>query len=109
MIPSRSYLKSIISRFLDLILLVISLVTGFFELIICDRILMFLFSLLKGTNKISRPVYMASWFLLGIGYPVFLVLTGEYHFERLGKPASWALFVKTFVVQAIILAIGYFI
>jgi hypothetical protein len=52
---------------------------------------------------------MASWFLLGIGYPVFLVLTGEYHFERLGKPASWALFVKTFVVQAIILAIGYFI
>lgn len=109
MLQSGSSPKSIILRFFALILLVISLLTGLLELIICDRILMFLFSLLTGTNKISRPVYMAAWFLLGIGYLVFLVFTGEYHFERLGKPASWALFVKTFVVQAIILAIGYFI
>lgn len=109
MIQSRSYLKSILPRFFALILLVISLVTGLFELVICDRILMFPFFLLMGKSNIYRPVYIASWCLLAILYLVFLVLTSEYHFEHLGKPKSWTLFAKTFGVQLLILILAFFV
>jgi len=94
MMQPQSSHKSIIPRFLGLILLVISLGTGLFELVICDRILMFPFFLLMGKSNLYRPVYIISWCLLAILYLVFLVLTSEYHFEHLGKPKSWTLFAK---------------
>jgi hypothetical protein len=109
MIQPRSHLQPIIPRLFALLLLVISLVSGLFELIICNRILMFPLFLLLGTSTFYHPIYIASWFLLGFGYLVFLVLTSEYHFKHLGKPESWILLVKTFGVQLLILVFSFFV
>jgi hypothetical protein len=109
MIQLRSYLISIIPRFFALILLVISLVIGLFELVICDRILMFPFFLLMGESRIYRPIYIVSWCLLGVVYLVFLILTSEYHFKHLGKPKSWTLFAKTFSVQLLLMVFDFFV
>jgi len=109
MIRSQSYLKSVIPRFFALILLVISLALGLFVLYVCNwSILRMLFVVLEN-GKIFRLVNYVLPYSLGILFIVFLIFTSEYHFNHLGKRESWALFIKTFSIQLLILILAFII
>jgi len=105
----RSDFRSYILRIFGLILLAASLVLGFLELMICNRILMFPFYHFMGASARLRAINYVSWVLLGIGFLIFLVVTIEYHLTHLAKPRSWVLFIKTFSVQLLIFVLGLFI
>ena len=55
--------------------------------------------------SLARSVMML---LLGIGFLVFFIATGEYHRKNPGQKKSWQLFGITYAVEAIILILAYF-
>jgi hypothetical protein len=48
-----------------------------------------------------------SLFLLSLVWLSLVVISGEYHFKRLGRPASWKSFGWTLILSGIILALEY--
>lgn len=53
-------------------------------------------------------VRYVAWLLLGIGFLIFFVATGEYHVKYAGQKRSWRTLGITYAVEAIILILAYF-
>lgn len=104
----NSFRTSVLPRVLALILWVITLILGLYDIYFSREIFYSLYARFSTTPQPAVLMGNALIVVLAILYIGFVILTGEYHLKHVGKPESWKLFYQTFIVQLFIPFLAYF-
>jgi len=98
----------ILPRILALVLWLISLVLGLFDIYFAREIFYAIYARFSTQAGLAIAIGNAIIFIMAIVYLGFVVMTSEYHARNVGKPESWNLFTKTIVAEYAIPFLAYF-
>lgn len=98
----------ILPRILALVLWLISLVLGLFNIYFAREIFYAIYARFSTLAGPAIAIGNAIIYIMAIVYVGFVVMTSEYHAKNVGKPESWNLFTKTLVVELVIPSLAYF-
>jgi len=98
----------ILPRILALVLWLISLVLGLFDIYFAREIFYAIYARFSTQAGPAIAIGTAIIFIMAIVYLGFVVMTSEYHIKNVGKPESWNLFTKTIVAELAIPFLAYF-
>ncbi|MBU2611484.1 MAG: hypothetical protein KJ606_11175 [Chloroflexi bacterium] len=98
----------ILPRILALVLWLISLVLGLFDIYFAREIFYAIYARFSTQAGPAILIGNAIIFIMAIVYLGLVVMTSEYHVRNVGKPESWNLFTKTIVAELAIPFLAYF-
>lgn len=98
----------ILPRILALVLWLISLVLGLFDIYFTREIFYAIYARFSTLAGPAIGIGNAIIYIMAIVYLGFVVMTSEYHVKNVGKPESWNLFTKTLIVELAIPSLAYF-
>lgn len=95
-------------RVLALVLWVITLILGLFDIYFAREIFYAIYARFSTQAGPAIAIGNAIIYIMAIVYLGFVVMTSEYHVKNVGKPESWNLFTKTIVAELAIPFLAYF-